>query len=73
MLSCVHAMTKWRGRDESENTEELLKVLEHPATKCLGIQLDVFSKDVKDMKLMCIDSSMRWLSTLKRVDSNRLN
>ena len=36
VVASVHAMTKWRGRDESENTEELLKVLEHPATKVLG-------------------------------------
>ena len=36
VVASVHAMTKWRGRDESENTEELLKVLDHPATKGLG-------------------------------------
>ena len=31
-----HAMTKWRGRDEVDNTEELLKVIDHPATTVLG-------------------------------------
>ena len=36
VVASVHAMTKWRGRDESENTEELLTAIEHPATKVLG-------------------------------------
>ena len=29
-------MTKWRGRDELENTEELIRAIDHPATKVLG-------------------------------------
>ena len=36
VVASVHAMTKWRGRDEHENTEELLKVIDHPATTVLG-------------------------------------
>ena len=36
VVASVHALTKWRGRDESENTEELLTAIEHPATKVLG-------------------------------------
>ena len=36
VVASVHAMTKWRGRDEVENTEELLKVIDHPATTVLG-------------------------------------
>ena len=36
VVASVHALTKWRGRDESENTEELLKTIEHPSTKVLG-------------------------------------
>ena len=36
VVASVHAMTKWRGRDEHENTEELLKVIDHPATTILG-------------------------------------
>ena len=36
VVASVHAVTKWRGRDENENTEELLKVLEHPATTIIG-------------------------------------
>lgn len=29
-------MTKWRNRDEQQNTEELLRVIDHPATTILG-------------------------------------
>ena len=36
VVASVHAMTKWRGRDEVENTEELMKVIDHPATNVLG-------------------------------------
>lgn len=36
VVASVHAMTKWRGRDEHDNTEELLKVIDHPATTVLG-------------------------------------
>ena len=36
VVASVHAMTKWRGRDESQNTEELLKCIDHPATTVLG-------------------------------------
>jgi len=36
VVASVHAMTKWRGRDEVENTEELLKVIDHPSTTVLG-------------------------------------
>ena len=36
VVASVHAMTRWRGRDESQNTEDLLKCLEHPATTVLG-------------------------------------
>ena len=36
VVASVHAMTKWRGRTEDENTEELLRVIDHPATTVLG-------------------------------------
>jgi len=36
VVASVHAMTKWRSRDEVENTEELLKVIDHSATTVLG-------------------------------------
>jgi len=36
VVASVHAMTKWRNRDESQNTEDLLKCLDHPATTVLG-------------------------------------
>ena len=36
VVASVHAMTRWRGRDESQNTEDLLKALDHPATTVLG-------------------------------------
>ena len=36
VVASVHAMTKWRGRDELENTEELMRVIDHPATTLLG-------------------------------------
>jgi len=36
VVASVHAMTKWRGRDEVENTEELIRAIDHPATTVLG-------------------------------------
>ena len=36
VVASVHAMTKWRGRDELENTEELMRVVDHPATTMIG-------------------------------------
>jgi len=36
VVASVHAMGRWRSRDESQNTEDLLKCLEHPATTVLG-------------------------------------
>jgi DNA polymerase (family 10) len=36
VVASVHAMTKWRGRDELSNTEELMRVIDHPATTVLG-------------------------------------
>ncbi len=36
VVASVHAMSRWRGRDESQNTEDLLKCLDHPATTVLG-------------------------------------
>lgn len=36
VVASVHAMTKWRNRDEQENTEELLRVIDHPATTIVG-------------------------------------
>ena len=36
VVASVHAMAKWRGRDEVQNTEEMLKVIDHPATTVIG-------------------------------------
>ena len=36
VVASVQAMGRWRSRDESQNTEDLLKCLEHPATTVLG-------------------------------------
>lgn len=36
VVASVHAMGRWRGRDESQNTEDLLKCLDHPSTTVLG-------------------------------------
>ncbi len=36
VVASVHAMGRWRSRDESQNTEDLLKCIEHPATTVLG-------------------------------------
>ncbi len=36
VVASVHAMTKWRGRDEVDNTEELIRAIDHPATTVLG-------------------------------------
>jgi DNA polymerase (family 10) len=36
VVASVHAMTKWRNRDEQENTEELLRAIDHPSTTIVG-------------------------------------
>ncbi len=36
VVASVHAIPKWKGRDESTNTEELIKVMEHPSCTMLG-------------------------------------
>jgi DNA polymerase (family 10) len=36
VVASVHAMGRWRSRDESQNTEDLLKCLDHSATTVLG-------------------------------------
>jgi DNA polymerase (family 10) len=35
-VASVHAISKWRARDELENTEELIQCIDHPATTVLG-------------------------------------
>jgi len=35
-VASVHALSKWKARDEVQNTEELLQVIDHPATTILG-------------------------------------
>ena len=35
-VASVHAISKWRARDEIENTEELIRCIDHPATSVLG-------------------------------------
>jgi DNA polymerase (family 10) len=36
VIASVHAITKWRARDEVTNTEELIKTMENPYTTILG-------------------------------------
>ncbi|HIF45872.1 MAG TPA: DNA polymerase/3'-5' exonuclease PolX [Candidatus Poseidoniales archaeon] len=36
VVASVHAMGRWASRDESQNTEDLLKCLDHEATTVLG-------------------------------------
>lgn len=36
VVASVHAMTKWNNRDESENTEDLIKTIENKYTTMLG-------------------------------------
>ena len=36
VVASVHAMTKWKNRDEATNTEDLMRAIDHPATKVLG-------------------------------------
>ena len=36
VVASVHAMTKWKNRDEVTNTEELIRCIDHPATSILG-------------------------------------
>ncbi len=36
VVASVHAMTKWKNRDEVTNTEDLMRAIDHPATKVLG-------------------------------------
>ena len=35
-VASVHAMNKWKGRDEQSNTEELMRCIDHDATTILG-------------------------------------
>ena len=35
-VASVHAMNKWKGRDEQTNTEELKRCIDHDATKIQG-------------------------------------
>ncbi len=35
-VASVHAISKWRARDEIENTEEMIRCIDHPATTVLG-------------------------------------
>ena len=35
-VASVHAISKWRARDEVQNTEDLLTCIDHPATTILG-------------------------------------
>ena len=36
VVASVHAVQKWKSRDESTNTEEMIRAIEHPACKILG-------------------------------------
>ena len=36
VVASVHAIPKWKNRDESTNTEELIRVMEHPSATVLG-------------------------------------
>ena len=36
VVASVHAIGRWRSRDESENTEELLNVIDHESVNILG-------------------------------------
>jgi len=36
VVASVHAVQKWKARDESTNTEEMIRAIEHPACKILG-------------------------------------
>ena len=35
-VASVHALSKWKARDEIQNTEELMRCIDHPATTILG-------------------------------------
>ena len=35
-VASVHALSKWKARDEIQNTEELIRCIDHPATTILG-------------------------------------
>ena len=35
-VASVHAISTWKARDEVQNTEELLRCLDHPSTTILG-------------------------------------
>ena len=36
VVASVHAVQKWKARDESTNTEEMIRAIEHPSCKILG-------------------------------------
>jgi DNA polymerase (family 10) len=35
-VASVHALSKWKARDELQNTEELMQCIDHPSTTVLG-------------------------------------
>ena len=35
-VASVHALSKWKARDEIQNTEELIRCIDHPSTTILG-------------------------------------
>ncbi|MDG1555481.1 MAG: PHP domain-containing protein, partial [Candidatus Poseidoniaceae archaeon] len=35
-VASVHALSKWKARDELQNTEELIQCIDHPSTTVLG-------------------------------------
>lgn len=35
-VASVHAISKWKARDEVQNTEEIMRCLDHPSTTILG-------------------------------------
>jgi len=35
-VASVHAISKWKARDEVQNTEELMRCIDHPSTTILG-------------------------------------
>lgn len=35
-VASVHALSKWKARDEIQNTEELMQCIDHPSTTILG-------------------------------------
>ena len=65
-------MTKWRGRDEHENTEEMLRVIDHLQPRS-GHPTGRILQGREGYEIDCLPSLNTWRNTTKRADSRPWN